>query len=107
MKKATVKFPKCKNETMNEVMKFMHERYGITYFEVRWELSLASWELRAGGIMASYDLPLLIVCRYEPTVIEFYDNMDYRYHTKIDTKTADWKDLLSKKLDTQFLVLVK
>lgn len=95
-----VKFPKCKNETINQVMQFMHERYGTSSFDVVWELSLASWELRTPAGFR-FGLPLLSVCRYEPTVIVF--NAHSIYKTCIDTKNENWKDLLKNELDRVFL----
>lgn len=97
----TVKFPKCKNEAINKAMKFMNERYGTSSFDVRWELSLAQWELRTPKGFC-WGLPLLTVCRYEPTVIVF-NSHSITYNVCIDTQNDNWQELMAEQLDRVFL----
>ena len=103
----TVKFPKRKNEAINKAMKFMNERYGTDSFDIRWEIGLAQWELRSpagfcGAHIAYWGLPLLVVCRYNPTVIVFNSN-DINYRICIDTQDDNWEELMAEQLDRVFL----
>ena len=96
-----IKLPKCKNEAINKAMKFMNERYGTSSFDIRWELSLAQWELRTPKGFC-WGLPLLTVCRYEPTVIVF-NSHSITYNVCIDTQNDNWQELMAEQLDRVFL----
>ena len=96
-----IKFPKCKNEAINKAMQFMYERYGISSFDIKWEISLAQWELRTPKGFC-WGLPLLVVCRHNPTIIVFNSN-DANYRICIDTQNDDWQELVAEQLYEVFL----
>mgnify|MGYP006974613159 CR=1 FL=1 len=88
-----MKFPKCKNQTINDVMQYIFMQYGFTDFKVSWEISNKSWELWCKSIRSF--LPTLIVKKDTPTIIQ--DPTCQKFH--IDTSIQGWENLLKTELD--------
>lgn len=89
-----MKFPKCKNQTINDVMKYIFIQYGYSEFKVSWEVSNKSWELWCKSIDS--DLPIIIVEKDNPTIIRDPLNRTFR----IDTSIQGWENLLKVELDS-------
>lgn len=89
-----MKFPKCKNQIINDVMQYIFTQYGYSEFKVSWEISNKSWELWCRPIRLS--LPTLIVKKDNPTIIQ--DPLGHNFH--IDTSVKGWENLLKVELDS-------
>lgn len=88
-----MKFPKCKNQTINNVMQYIFTQYGYSDFKVSWEISNKSWELWCRSINSS--LPTLIVKKDTPTIIQ--DPLGQKFH--IDTSIQGWENILTTELN--------
>lgn len=88
-----MKFPKCKNQTINDIIQYIFTQYGFTDFKVSWEISNKSWELWCKSINSS--LPTLIVKKDTPTIIQ--DPLSQKFH--IDSSIQGWENLLKIELD--------
>lgn len=88
-----MKFPKCKNQTINDVMHYIFTQYGYSDFEVSWEISNKSWDLWCKSIDSS--LPIISVKKDSPTIIQ--DTLERKF--RIDTITQGWENLLKVELD--------
>jgi hypothetical protein len=89
-----MKFPKCKNQTINDVMQYIFTQYGYSDFEVSWEMGNKSWDLWCKSIDSF--LPIISVEKDNPTIIQ--DPLKRNF--SIDTAIQGWESLLKVELDS-------
>ncbi len=88
------KLPKCKSETINEVINAINQHYGFTQFEIQWEISLSQWDLRIREI--SYN-PFIHVTKDNQNIVL----VDVVFGIQINITDPNWKQMLFNAIDME------